>query len=579
MTRFGVPLVLAVTLPLCWAEKDPASFKFGKVEREVLEETRCVEEAFREQGVLLEDRPLEEWLTRIGAALTGQQLPLENVTFRFAALRDPIPNVIALPNGSIYITTGMLATLENEEQLAGLMAQGISEIANRQTYTFLRAFRKKTMIQGLVLAPLPGSFLFTNSIMARLRGGPGVQAALVSGYGERLAQEAGLEALKRMHSAGYDPQALPQALYLLADGADPGRSRFRYQSHTSLLEREQALRECAAKLSVHGASGRSVDGYLAHAGSAITVNIHTEIAGRNPRAALIQARRLVSWDPQEPRYQLLLAYSLLAVEDHRQAESIYRRIIDREPSLVDAHRGLGLLLEKESRKDEAAAEYRHYLDHAPTSALERRRIEHRLAMLATSANVEAAALKRACVVPADVQVKRSWVEDAEALSRQTTAWQEQLTKLVESKLNQAGVEIVPFRSTAMELLEVRREYTQLADKLEKRSKDVEKGQFTIDDAVAVLPCAAAADTIVFLQGRSEAVGKTMRMGWDGAATLQISFADARSGGIFAQVLVYGDGTTSDTVSVLGQDLEKCINKVKKQRCLPKLPRTITRQRS
>jgi tetratricopeptide (TPR) repeat protein len=318
-------------------------------------------------------------------------------------------------------------------------------------------------------------------------------------------------------------------------------------------------------LPVNAASGRSEGDYLAHAESAIAGNIHTEIAGRNPRAALVQARRLASWNQQEQRYQLMLADSFLATKDRGQAEPVYRRIIDREPSLADAHYGLGLLLEQENRKDDAAAQYRRYLDLAPPTAVERRRIERRLAMLSAPAQDQAVTLQRACVVPADVQVKRSWVEDSEALTKQTAAWKEQLGKLIGAYLTKAGVEILPFRSTTAELLEVRAAYNLLADDLENHSKDVKKGQFTIDDAVAVLPCAAAADTVVFIRGRSEAVGKTMKLGWDDAAALQVSFIDARSGSIFDQVLVYGDGTTTDTASVLGRDLERRIEKVKKQR--------------
>lgn len=565
MTRFGALLVLALMLPLCRAEKDPAAFKFGRVEREVLEETRSVEALLREQGVLPEDRDLDGWLTRIGTALVGQQPPLENVTFRFAVLRDPIPNVIALPNGSIYVTTGMLATLENEGQLAGVIAHGIAEVADRQTYFFLKTLRKKIVAASLLSVPLPGPFVFARSLMARLRGGPALQAAMASGYGEKLEREAGQSALKRMHAAGYDPQALPRALHLLAARADAERSRFRYQSRTGLTVREQALREYAAALPVNAASGRSEDDYLAHAESAIALNVHTEIAGRNPRAALVQARRLASWKQQEPRCQLLLAHSFLALNDRGQAEPVYRWVIAREPSLAEAHRGLGLLLEQENRKDDAAAEYRRYLDLAPPEAVGRRRIERRLAMLSASTQNEAAALQRACVVPADVQVKRSWIEDAEALSKQTAAWQEQLEKLVVARLTKAGVEIIPFRSTPAELLEVRAAYNLVADDLEDHSKDVKKGQFTIDDAVAVLPCAAAADTVVFIRGRSEAAGKKMKLGWGDADALHISFVDARSGSIFDQFRVFGEGVTSDSERVLGPGLEKRIKKVKKQR--------------
>ena len=58
----------------------------------------------------------------IGQVLVPRGLQLERVCGDFRVLRDPQPNAFALPNGSIYITTGLICLVDNESQLAALIA-------------------------------------------------------------------------------------------------------------------------------------------------------------------------------------------------------------------------------------------------------------------------------------------------------------------------------------------------------------------------------------------------------------------------------------------------------------------------
>jgi predicted Zn-dependent protease len=71
----------------------------------------------------------------------------EKVTYRFLVLREPMVNAFALPNGSIYITTGLLALLENEAQLAGILGH------EAHPYFENRSLRKKTSLQRLLRLP------------------------------------------------------------------------------------------------------------------------------------------------------------------------------------------------------------------------------------------------------------------------------------------------------------------------------------------------------------------------------------------------------------------------------------------
>ena len=87
------------------------------------------QQALEEQKVLnnsamiYQDSRLEEYLNTVVRRLQPRDLP-ENLSFKIVVVHDPYFNAFAFPNGVIYIHTGMLARIDNEAQLAALLAHG-----------------------------------------------------------------------------------------------------------------------------------------------------------------------------------------------------------------------------------------------------------------------------------------------------------------------------------------------------------------------------------------------------------------------------------------------------------------------
>src|SRR6478672_6825361 len=92
------------------------NFKFEKADLELLEQVNLLDKRFEREGLVFEDDTANALLKRIGEVLVPRSEKLENVTWRFRALRDPQPNAFALPNGSIYVTTGLMSLVDNESQ-------------------------------------------------------------------------------------------------------------------------------------------------------------------------------------------------------------------------------------------------------------------------------------------------------------------------------------------------------------------------------------------------------------------------------------------------------------------------------
>ena len=57
---------------------------------------------------------------------------------RFSVLRDPTLNAFALPNGRIYIHSGLLARLDNEAQLAMIVGREMTYVINRHALSVTR---------------------------------------------------------------------------------------------------------------------------------------------------------------------------------------------------------------------------------------------------------------------------------------------------------------------------------------------------------------------------------------------------------------------------------------------------------
>ena len=78
------------------------------------------------------DQQLQDYINGIGHKITRfSHNP--DFDFNFVAVNDKSINALALPGGHIYITKGLLAKLENESQLAGILAHETVHVVARDT--------------------------------------------------------------------------------------------------------------------------------------------------------------------------------------------------------------------------------------------------------------------------------------------------------------------------------------------------------------------------------------------------------------------------------------------------------------
>ncbi|HXR40019.1 MAG TPA: M48 family metalloprotease [Terracidiphilus sp.] len=426
-------------LPTLKSQDNPASgFKFTKIDNQLLDEVNELDQMYVKKGLVLQDPDLQEYLDSVGKRVMGTRPAPEQVEIRFRALRDPMVNAFASPNGTIYVTTGLLALLENEAQLAGVLGHELTHVYNRHTYLENRSERKKVLTINILqaaasLAPAGANLSQTAQIFgAAIRLGAAVSSevlvASIYGYSREKEREADSNGLTSMVAANYDPHAMARSFELMDQD---GKFEFEpivgfYRDHPKLTDRRAAALEFASAHTPGEPRPSPENEYLAKVAPAICYNIEADIISRRARTAVARAMKLTTAMPDEPRYQVLLAdayrslgakmrapsqeelsrhgqaedrkeYANLTDQEEQkrllqkpegaaalhenldQAEKLYSGVIQHNPSYADAYRGLGFLYEQEAKYTEAAGEYRHYLDLVAGTTIDHLRIERRLA--------------------------------------------------------------------------------------------------------------------------------------------------------------------------------------------------------
>ena len=130
-----------------------------------------------------------------------------DLIYRFTILDSAQVNAFALPGGYIYITRGLLAYLNSEDELAAVLAHEIGHVTARHA---VRRHSTATLtgIAGAILASQSG-IQGANDVVNILG------TALVRGYGREHELEADRFGAHYLARTGYDPESMADVIRLL----------------------------------------------------------------------------------------------------------------------------------------------------------------------------------------------------------------------------------------------------------------------------------------------------------------------------------------------------------------------------
>lgn len=335
--------------------------------------SRSQEEAKRldESGQLYGSRETVEYVNEVAQKLLPEALrERKEFDIRVRIIKNPLLNAFALSHGAIYIHTGMLAKLENEAQLATILAHEITHITHRHPVQHFRTIQNvSTAMAVLQMAALPAGHF---GGLVGLLGAIGATAA-VSGYSRSFEAEADANGLELTIDAGYDPSEAPKLFeYLQKELSDRKiEEPFFFGSHPKLQDRKENYDALIAK-KFAGKTGRLVKGqYEEMINPLLLDNAEMDLALGRWSWAEEAIRRSIASRPDDPtgyHYLGKLFRRRADSGDHEKAEGSYRSAIERDESYAAPRRGLGLIYLKQGNAAKALVEFQNYLTLAPNAA-------------------------------------------------------------------------------------------------------------------------------------------------------------------------------------------------------------------
>jgi len=212
----------------------------------------------------------------------GQQLASKshrnNIRYTFTVLDDPNVNAFALPGGYVYITTGLMAYLNSEGELAGVLGHEIGHITARHGVQQASRGMAASIFVDLINKQAGGN----SSVLSQL------SSAMLSGYGRKHELQADRLGAEYLAGVGYSPNNMidvitvlkAQEVYAARQQGHRGSSYHGvFSSHPSNDQRLQEVVNAARKISSAGSRPANRDAYLAQI-NGLTFKIDKNRTGR-----------------------------------------------------------------------------------------------------------------------------------------------------------------------------------------------------------------------------------------------------------------------------------------------------------
>lgn len=191
-------------------------------------------EGLQRFGNPVKDERLQRYVNLVGNAVAGNS-KRSTIPYQFAVLQSPVQNAFAVPGGVIFVSKALVAILDDEAELAAVLAHEVGHVAAKHA---LKSTQRAQLISGvgtITAASVGGD---KGKKLASTIGD--MQAVLFDkGLDKEMEFEADQAAMEAAYRTGYDPSAMIRVLEKLQklEASSKDKKGSWFSTHPPLSER------------------------------------------------------------------------------------------------------------------------------------------------------------------------------------------------------------------------------------------------------------------------------------------------------------------------------------------------------
>lgn len=254
VTSFSIALIFALGLMPIFANAENNNFRIRAHQTEVNQNTAEDVEAEIQFGKTIgarilgqypvyNDKKLIRYVNLVGRALAINS-NRSDIDFFFTVLDADFINAYSTPGGYVFITKGAIAAMQNEAELAAVLAHEVAHIAEKH---IVKEFKIKGVDNSASagLSQLLGSASSSAKVAFSQAVDNAVNMLLSKGFKHEDELDSDRVAMLLMASTGYDPMALSRFLERIKKQNNQAKNPAHKPTHPPTSARIDALKKIA----------------------------------------------------------------------------------------------------------------------------------------------------------------------------------------------------------------------------------------------------------------------------------------------------------------------------------------------